>query len=122
MDLVHAEMAKSVTESVQRQENVAVNGGGVALQLLIAMIRLQHLLLLTQMQEDVVLVMALLAMELVQVRMNAAVLGVIAGLAINIAQLRLILIRMKVVRENVVVEVLVKENASMMETAAVNLA
>lgn len=115
-------MAKSVTESVQRQENVAVNGDGVALQLLIAMIRLQHLLLLTQMQEDVVLVMALLAMELVQVRMNAAVLGVIAGLAINIAQLRLILIRMKVVRENVVVEVLVKENASMMETAAVNMA
>lgn len=115
-------MAKSVTESVQRQENVAVNGDGVALQLLIAMIRLQHLLLLTQMQEDVVLVMALLAMELVQVRMNAAVLGVIAGLAINIAQLRLILIRMKAVRENVVVEVLVKENASMMETAAVNMA
>ncbi len=85
MDLVHAEMAISATASVPRQENVAANGDGAALRLPIAMIRLQHLFQLTLMQEDVVLVMALLAMELVQVRMNAAVLGVIAGLAINIA-------------------------------------
>ncbi len=86
MDQVHAEMAISATESARRQENVAANGDGAASQLLIAMIRLQHLFLLTQMQEDVVLVMVLLVMELVQARMNAAVLGVIAGLAINIAQ------------------------------------
>ena len=79
-------MATSVTDNVPRKENVAVNGDGAALQLPIAMIRLQRLLQLTPMQENVVLVMALLAMELVLAGMNAAVLGVIAGLAINIAQ------------------------------------
>jgi len=73
-------------ESAPRQENVVANGDGAAQQMPIAITWPQHLLLLTQILENVVLVMVLLAMELAQAKMNAAVFGVIAGLAISIAQ------------------------------------
>ena len=74
------------TGSVPREGNVAVNGDGVAQHRPTAMIRPQLTFLLTPMQESVDLVMVLLEMKLVRARMSAVVRGVIAELAISIAQ------------------------------------